>query len=237
MGLFPIFMNCLQFWLIDSIVKASAPPSPVSLSPDTPRDSDERDREPLFRASYDDEDDDSATPHDLESQPPRTGSGEPVIRKDPAADEHKSIGSIAGSSVPSTSQAAMHAYPPSLTRSGSAGSSPASSRISSKSPQRRRRSPPPPLLPRSPLQPAINSPSLSQPYHDYKPTEKLSSQLKTEVHIVPDDQGESWDLDWDNNGDDWANRVGEEDWTGRRMGERHDYIASNHAGRQSIDAR
>ncbi|KAF9498810.1 hypothetical protein BDN71DRAFT_305920 [Pleurotus eryngii] len=53
MGIFPIAMNILQFWLIDSIVKASSTTS--SLTPEI--DVDGADREPLFRGSMDDEDD------------------------------------------------------------------------------------------------------------------------------------------------------------------------------------
>ncbi|EIN11002.1 hypothetical protein PUNSTDRAFT_100938 [Punctularia strigosozonata HHB-11173 SS5] len=228
MGLFPIFMNCLQFWLIDSIVKASTPP--LTLASDSLDDSDERDREPLFRASSDDEEDAPGRPHDIENQLPHSSSTsprEPSVGKD-VPDEQKSADTMTGSSAPSGTQAAMHSYPPSLSHSDSPNRSPASSRLSSKSPQRRRRSPPPPLLPRSPLQPAINSPSLSQHYLDQKPAEKLGSHLKTEVRVAGEDPNESWDLDWDNDGDDWANRVGEEDWTGRRMEERKDYVVNNH---------
>ncbi|KAF9034972.1 hypothetical protein BDZ89DRAFT_495987 [Hymenopellis radicata] len=54
MGIFPIVMNVLQFWLIDSIVKASEP-STLSLDTDA---HDGLDREPLFGVPSDDEDDD-----------------------------------------------------------------------------------------------------------------------------------------------------------------------------------
>jgi len=50
MGLFPIIMNVLQFWLIDSIVKAHTPP-PSRLG------ADDGDREPLFLADGSDEED------------------------------------------------------------------------------------------------------------------------------------------------------------------------------------
>jgi hypothetical protein len=49
MGLFPIIMNVLQFWLIDSIVKAHVPP--LALTDDTSRlGVHDDDREPLFQA-------------------------------------------------------------------------------------------------------------------------------------------------------------------------------------------
>jgi len=59
MGLFPIFMNIIQFWLIDSIVKAGGFAG-IALPTDQ---ADAADREPLFRSSSDsgdDDDDDSA---------------------------------------------------------------------------------------------------------------------------------------------------------------------------------
>jgi len=52
MGIFPIFMNILQFWLIDSIVKASTTSDAARPSP---RNSDAGDREPLFNSPDDDD--------------------------------------------------------------------------------------------------------------------------------------------------------------------------------------
>jgi hypothetical protein len=73
MGIFPIFMNVVQFWLIDSdsIVKASGNAKIVLNQPDS------SDREPLFHSSDGDGDDDAravgdaiATPakRDIEAQ-------------------------------------------------------------------------------------------------------------------------------------------------------------------------
>ena len=65
MGIFPIIMNVLQFWLIDSIVKASTlPPStPAPRSPLHPE------HEPLFQdPDSDSEDDDRRRPDDIEAQ-------------------------------------------------------------------------------------------------------------------------------------------------------------------------
>ena len=59
MGLVPIIMNVLQFWLIDSIVKAHAPP--LTLADGSSRlDACDSDREPLFQADGSDEEDETA---------------------------------------------------------------------------------------------------------------------------------------------------------------------------------
>ena len=74
MGLFPILMNVLQFWLIDSIVKGSSNNyAPLTLVSETPRGSLDPDSEPLFRASEDDDDDDDgfSARHDIENPIPR----------------------------------------------------------------------------------------------------------------------------------------------------------------------
>jgi len=77
MGLFPIIMNVLQFWLIDSIVKAHAPP--LTLGDDSSRlGAQGGDREPLFRADDSEEDETvdepGSTPpkYDVESPEPLT---------------------------------------------------------------------------------------------------------------------------------------------------------------------
>ena len=68
MGLFPIIMNVVQFWLIDSIVKAHAPP--VALDDDSSRlGAYDGDREPLFQAEGSDEEDETAD--ESESAPPK----------------------------------------------------------------------------------------------------------------------------------------------------------------------
>ena len=73
MGLFPIIMNILQFWLIDSIVKAHAPP--LTLDDDAPRLSVHgSDREPLFEADGSDEDEIADEPG---STPPKYVTEDP----------------------------------------------------------------------------------------------------------------------------------------------------------------
>ena len=77
MGLFPIIMNVLQFWLIDSIVKAHAPP--LALTDDASRlGVHDSDREPLFQADGSGEDETVDEPgstspkHDVENTEPLT---------------------------------------------------------------------------------------------------------------------------------------------------------------------
>lgn len=79
MGLFPIIMNIVQFWLIDSIVKAHDPP--LALTNDTSRlDARDGDREPLFRADGSDEDETTEEPgsalpkYDVENPEPPTAT-------------------------------------------------------------------------------------------------------------------------------------------------------------------
>ena len=222
MGIFPIIMNVLQFWLIDSIVKAGAYNASVALPSDDLEHSVDPDEEPLFRASTDD-DDDEPHRHDIEDPRPIPRSTSRSRSRDSRADESKtsSIGTsptatASGSITPKGSQAiAMHAYPPSLA---SSSTSPASSwspstRANSVSPHNNwRRSPPPPLnfQPRSPAPVAVNSAASSVvPSH---PSQEDPSN-GGDVH-----NAKEW-VAWEE-ADDWADRVGEEDWTGNRMAAR-----------------
>ncbi|EIM87847.1 uncharacterized protein STEHIDRAFT_76464 [Stereum hirsutum FP-91666 SS1] len=290
MGLFPILMNVLQFWLIDSIVKASTANPALTLPSDAEAGSSphtSEDRQPLFRASneYDSDSDneglDTRHPHhhttDLESQtqvtrrsnpPSRSNSAEPKNARRLSTDSdpkdtfepsstHSSSSHIS-ISHPTPKDADPHAYPPSLgsspssssrrTMSCSPGSRMLSGSISSISAStRKRRSPPPPLLPRSPMQPAINSPSITQAMSMGAGAEiEMKVEGKGDVgarrkHRKSESGGkDEWGWDSDGEGeteagadrldvkdrkesaltahdDDWANRVGEEDWTGRRM--------------------
>jgi hypothetical protein len=71
MGIFPIIMNIIQFWLIDTIVKAKPAPS-LTLDSDAPDalHPNDQDREPLFGVPSDDEDETPAHPYDLENPRP-----------------------------------------------------------------------------------------------------------------------------------------------------------------------
>ncbi|KAI0340748.1 hypothetical protein BDW22DRAFT_1359556 [Trametopsis cervina] len=222
MGIFPIIMNILQFWLIDSIVKAGAHSASVALpSGDIERGGDP-DEEPLFRASVDD-DDDEPPRLDVANQPRSLPRSRSHSRESRPSDEDKSSTgttptvTASGSVTPKGTQAvAMHAYPPSLV---SAGSSPASSwdpsiRTNSTSPtgRRWRRSPPPPLTfeARSPAPVAVNSAASSVPA-----SRALSAQSHNPSGVEVDKEWSAWEST-----DDWADRVGEEDWTGNRLAAR-----------------
>lgn len=221
MGIFPIIMNILQFWLIDSIVKASAHQASVALPADSERNSVDEDTEPLFRTSEDDDDEDGR-PHDIENPPTiprsrsiskdRPASREPEEPKSSATSSATASGSITPKALDMGPNAvAMHAYPPSLASSWASSSTPPrssrspSSRGTSLSPQSRahRRSPPPSLSlhPRSP-QPLV-----------YNPSDKLSAH--NHHSDGADDHDEKEWASWDDDGNDWADRDTDDAWMGQ----------------------
>jgi hypothetical protein len=212
MGIFPIIMNILQFWLIDSIVKASA--SSVALPYDSPRHLDDnQDQEPLFTSNSDDEDDDPRS-QDIENQRgahshPSTHSHGDQQKTMLIKGEQKvpdSTGSTLGQS--GSTGDAMHAYPPSISGSGLPSFNPPSL---PKSIRKYKRSPPPPIPITSVNQPAVNSPlPQSQPQSIYHQHHTLPAPAEKE-----DDWAETWE-----DSDDWANKVGEEDGTGMRIEEK-----------------
>ncbi|KAH9983530.1 vacuolar membrane protein-domain-containing protein [Russula compacta] len=192
MGLFPIFMNVLQFWLIDSIVKAGGFTG-IGLPSDS---LDPADREPLFRSSFDGCED--------------AGDGENAADGDAIASPTKrDIEAQRQVQLLRRSNDSSHTYPPSLSDAAAAGivhraslSSPPALRSALSA--RRHRSPPPPLHLRSPMVPALNSPD---------PPSEASTGTGTGTH--PKEVWQAWDGD-----EDWVERVGEEEWTGRRAGAR-----------------
>ena len=105
MGLFPIAMNILQFWLIDSIVKAHAPP--LVLTEDSSRlGAQGGDREPLIQADGSDEEDETvddpgSTPpkYDVENPEPLTVAA-PTITTQPRPLTPDSKTFPSGSSTP-----------------------------------------------------------------------------------------------------------------------------------------
>ncbi|KAH9943145.1 vacuolar membrane protein-domain-containing protein [Epithele typhae] len=212
MGLFPIMMNILQFWLIDSIVKGSTY-SPLALGSDTPRASMDPANEPLFRTSDDeddDDDDDDGLParHDIENPAPRSGSISRDRERQSSVSEPKSTGTTtavpSGSTTPQPKPidtgVSVHAYPPSVI---AASPSSASSSLSSNSSlsKSRRREPPPPL-------------ALKADPPSYMNIEVSRSAPPEEVELSRDED-EKWAA-WGDE-EDWAERVGEEEWTGRRI--------------------
>ncbi|KAK2466001.1 hypothetical protein APHAL10511_001642 [Amanita phalloides] len=111
MGIFPIIMNILQFWFIDSIVKAhhktDAATDPTAV------------HEPLIGVPPDDDDDDESAyvPHDIENPRPRSPLRSLSISKklsslDILSAEQKSFDARSSHSI--TDQ---HSYPPSLSSS------------------------------------------------------------------------------------------------------------------------
>lgn len=84
MGLFPIIMNVLQFWLIDSIVKAHDPPAFA----DDPSGHDPSDREPLFQADGSEEEDETADEPGFTSPKYDDGDREPLIRATATLNSH-----------------------------------------------------------------------------------------------------------------------------------------------------
>lgn len=249
-------MNVLQFWLIDSIVKASA----SMHGDDGARETNDSSRQPLFRAPDSDDDDgedDDRTiraqrRHDIES-PPTPQHKAP--RRNSGITENKSLASGSSSTLVEPSSMNLHSYPPerstsvmshtvnaqtSRTSSDSTPSLSPSSTFSSGSRKHKRRSPPPPIKrPPPQLSNGIHytisvtpSPTLSRstqrsisPYPASpspprsKPRQRLRSALSQGVSHVKVSK-EPVEQAWDNwgDGDNWAEKVGEDEWTGRRMG-------------------
>lgn len=226
-------MNILQFWLIDSIVKASDGIS-LTLDSDSPDSFDSGDREPLFDGASDDEDDDTGVHHhhhDIENPRPLSRSQSPPSRthsfdKAPTGTSTPYEPKSSGSNTPGQT-IAMHAYPPSLSSSvTSTASTPStSSSIASISPRlahklpSKRRSPPKPLALRVSHQPAINSPQKSSTIEQ---PQSLPVVLSHTPEPVIADASNEWTDNWDD--DDWANRVAEEEWTGRRIEQKKDIL-------------
>ncbi|KAG6832358.1 hypothetical protein H0H87_001823 [Tephrocybe sp. NHM501043] len=207
MGIFPIIMNVLQFWLIDSIVKAST--KSVALD-DNSSDPTIHDREPLFRASSEDDDDEyrhDDIEHARRSLHPPRKSSESETSETP--EEYKS-----GTASPN--EPAEHSYPPSLTNSVSSGSSMPPRSAKNLLKNAKRRAAPAPLNVRNDYPPAVNSPSaLLSSAQPVMPV-PLAPVQKAEVEVAKGSEADAWAETWDEE-DDWANRVGEEDWTGRRI--------------------
>ena len=121
MGVFPMIMNIVQFWLIDSIVKASTSSTPVRSA--SPRNSDSQDREPLFSSPDDDND---VLPRDIEDGPLSSTSrmtSEGDFKTLVGSEDNKSKLSASGSSspmtFPRTPVVVAHDYPPNTVGSGS----------------------------------------------------------------------------------------------------------------------
>lgn len=208
---------------------------------------DEGSRQPLFRDPDVGDDDDDDDPiqvqrrHDIESPVPQQKSSQ----FNDGTNESKSLASGSSSTLVEPSAINLHPYPPEPPTSAALrmitplspvtpDSSPTASVSSSVSKKSKRRSPPPPIRRPSPqvsngtnyiisvtpsptyisLSSNITSPSplKTNPRQRHPPTLSQSS-----LTTVP---GETVEQAWDNwtEGNDWAEKVGDEEWTGRRIG-------------------
>jgi len=193
MGIFPIVMNVLQFWLIDSIVKASAG---VVLEGDVEQQLGQ-DHEPLFDApSDDDDDDDDRYRRTLSAEGQRlhkpssssfdSGFASQHLSQStgittPPDIESKSIESSKNRSPPTD----QHAYPPSLS-----GSLKSNSSTSSKTR---------PLSKASSLRTKRPTEATVAGSSQHRPT---VPETRPEEHSQPTDE---WAVSWDDEEDDgWA---------------------------------
>ncbi|KAH8830315.1 vacuolar membrane protein-domain-containing protein [Flagelloscypha sp. PMI_526] len=154
LGIFPIIMNMIQFWIIDSIVKASGAQG-VSLDHEATDPLDHADREPLFHAN-----------HPSRSPPPRRRDSHP---------SHPSGAPPTHKKGPSSGSMELHEYPPSLTHSlDSASTSSSSPRVATKlnNYKPKRRGPPSPISvpPNQAIAVASNSPWQTTPAAIQAPT-------------------------------------------------------------------
>ncbi|KAF9450677.1 hypothetical protein P691DRAFT_700883 [Macrolepiota fuliginosa MF-IS2] len=225
MGIFPIIMNIVQFWLIDSIVKSSNTLSSDSSSPNA---QDDEHREPLFGVPSDDEDEEVYKPRDIENQRQDRYSQSSTESRDKSFSTEISVPDEI-KSLASTSTSALrdeHSYPPSLSSSITSAESPNDNlkviKPAKNLMKKKRRGPPAPLFIQPNHHPAINSPQPSaaplevpgpktpiQPAKETHPP-AIANQTGTQSDIT--EWAESWD-----DADDWATRIGEEEWTGRRL--------------------
>ncbi|KAJ7749249.1 vacuolar membrane protein-domain-containing protein [Mycena olivaceomarginata] len=235
MGIFPILMNILQFWLIDSIVKASG----VALDLDSP---DPLDREPLFRSPDDDDDDDDDAgsigihnPYsqtDIESHPHAARSLSPSSQLVPAH-QTNSCRTPQGVQILHLLRARAPRYRSTCTRTHPASrhlrrcrrhrqptpQAPVLREATKLKPKRR--NPPSPITIRNNNRPAVNSP---RPGPTPKSAPASAAPAPAPAPAAPKAEADAWGESWDDT-DDWADKVGEEDWTGRRLEEKKNVLS------------
>ncbi|TFK25940.1 hypothetical protein FA15DRAFT_667932 [Coprinopsis marcescibilis] len=197
MGIFPIAMNILQFWLIDSIVKGTT--SEPALALDTANPLDDPDREPLFNASDDEDDTSLRRPRDLENQisphPSQTTFGSEQRSHDtgittPDNEETKYFkDSETGGRQGDDSD--KHSYPPSL--SNSLGSSSSGSGKSAKEAKSL-------LQQKTRTKTASPSPQRVESHVQLEPV-SLKPIVHTNNHAPQ--KSDDWAVTWDQE-DDWA---------------------------------
>jgi hypothetical protein len=188
-------MNVVQFWLIDSIVKAGGTAG-IALPSSQ---SDSSDYEPLYRSSVDsddggdDDDDDTRGDSDAMATP---------AKRDIEAQAQGQVELLRRSTDSSHTYPPRHNDSPTLTATAPA---PIIHRASLSPPSmlsvRRHRPLPPPLLPSSPMVPAVNSPDPSSE----------TGRAGADADPRPKEDWQSWDGEGD-----WVDRVGEEEWAERQ---------------------
>ncbi|KAF8638524.1 hypothetical protein AX17_002067 [Amanita inopinata Kibby_2008] len=195
MGIFPIIMNILQFWFIDSIVKAH---NKVGLDAET-SDFQHADREPLFSVPSDDEDDHGYAHHDIENPSPSSHSRSLSFATDVSAGKSDMLDSIPvdQKSVETNftqGRSDQHSYPPSLSSSLTSASStspkPAKNLLKL---AKRRRNPPPNVYALSDSHP------IHQPQPRIPQVASAAASLELEVRNSSTDHwSDSWDdsVDW-----------------------------------------
>lgn len=194
MGIFPILMNIIQFWLIDSIVKAS---SMAAVTLDIEQSARE-DHEPLFEASFGDE-------HDHHSSRPQSGRRLSISSIDSRGlDFHDglsrstSLGTLEDSGESSKPED-VHLYPPSLSSSMASDASPLNRMANNPTTKIRRLESPSPSLPQSP---PSQQETLQTPGPRSMP--QTSSQLSSSrIPIVK--ESSDWADSWDD-ADEWGHR-------------------------------
>ncbi|KAG6899608.1 hypothetical protein C0993_008770 [Termitomyces sp. T159_Od127] len=207
-------MNVLQFWLIDSIVKAST--KSLTLYDDPSATS--HDREPLFNAPDDDNngDDNNYRNNDIEHARPRPRSRppSPPIIPDHQHSTNLTTAEYKSGTRSSSDEPADHSYPPSLSNSHSSiASQPKPTKDQLKN--AKRRGAPAPLNVHNDYPRAMNSPNTL-----VTPVPKVDLRdVEVNTHDADDGWAESWGEE-----EDWADRVGEEDWTGRRLEDKKDTL-------------
>jgi len=182
-------MNIIQFWIIDSIVKAHD--SHVMLEAPA-------DHEPLFASPSDDEDDGGHVPYDIEN--PRTPS---PLRSFPTNTSHSlgksdALDILPGDDVKSTlGPTDHHSYPPSLASSFASTStratSPKPAKNLIKAANRRRNA----TTPRSARTPS-DSHSILQPQPRIPQIASAAKSLELEIR---DPTADVWSDSWDDSGD------------------------------------
>ncbi|KAF4619221.1 hypothetical protein D9613_004975 [Agrocybe pediades] len=200
MGIFPIIMNVLQFWLIDTIVKAAVPQN----EPPDLEQGGYQDREPLFQAPDDDDHSDTApSPRQyrssLSSLDSRGLRSNDNLSLHDAATSPEEVKSSASSSKKVTiTVEAVHEYPPSLS---SSFSSVASSTPGSKSPREAKN-----LLKKTKRRDP--STPIRQQQNDGSSISRAGSSSPAPIEPAPkitEDQAE-WDGVWDDT-NDWAQQT------------------------------